>query len=61
LGWSGTEYTVAEDITDLLYQLLMMGDNECGAVSGMLGKGDTEVLSENLTQFCFGHHKSHMT
>jgi hypothetical protein len=36
-------------------------DDECGAVRGMrIGRG-TEELGENLRQYRFVHHKSHMT
>jgi hypothetical protein len=39
----------------------MMDADECGAVDGMIGKGKSEVLGENLPQYHFVHHKSHMT
>jgi hypothetical protein len=40
LGWSGTESTITEANTGLLYQPRMMIDDECGAVGGMIGKGN---------------------
>jgi hypothetical protein len=41
LGWSGTKYTITEASTGLLYQPgMMMDDDECGAVSGMFGRGN---------------------
>jgi hypothetical protein len=44
----------------MLYQPRVI-DDECGAVGGMtIGRG-TEILGENLPQFHFVHHKSHMT
>jgi hypothetical protein len=36
---SGTEYTVADAITGLLYQPRIMDNDECGAVGGMIGRG----------------------
>jgi hypothetical protein len=33
--------------------------DECGTVGGILA-GETEVLGENLPQFNFVYHKSHM-
>jgi hypothetical protein len=39
----------------------MIDDNEYGAVDGMRIGRETEVLEENLPQFLFIHHKSHMT
>jgi hypothetical protein len=41
VGCIGTESTITEATTGLLYQLQMvMDDDECRAVSGMLGKGN---------------------
>jgi hypothetical protein len=43
LRWSGTELTVTEASTDIqvLYQTrMMMGDDECRAVGGILGRGN---------------------
>jgi hypothetical protein len=39
----------------------MIDDDECGALGGMRIAGETEVRGENLPQFHFAHHKSHMT
>jgi hypothetical protein len=39
----------------------MMGDGDCGEISGMKIDRGTEVLGENLTQRHFVHHKFHMT
>jgi hypothetical protein len=39
----------------------MRDDDECGAVGGMRIGKETEVLVENLPQYQFVHHKSHMT
>jgi hypothetical protein len=39
LGWSKTESTITEVTTGLLYQPWMMtDDDECGAISGMIGR-----------------------
>jgi hypothetical protein len=38
LGMSGTEPTITEATTGLLYQPRMMDDDECGAVGGMLNR-----------------------
>jgi hypothetical protein len=41
LGLSGTESTITEATTGLLFQSLMMMDgDECGAMHGMLGMGN---------------------
>jgi hypothetical protein len=40
LRWSATEPTVTKATTGPLYQPRMMGDDECGAIGRMLGKGD---------------------
>jgi hypothetical protein len=38
--WSGTEFTITEATTGLLYQPQMMDDDECGPIDGMLGRGN---------------------
>jgi hypothetical protein len=38
----------------------MMDDYDCGAVIGIIGKGN-HVLRENLLQYHFIHHKPHMS
>jgi hypothetical protein len=38
LGWSGTETTITEVTTGLMYQPRMINDDECGAIGGMLGR-----------------------
>jgi hypothetical protein len=42
LGFSGTESTIAEATTGLLYQPRMMDDNECGTVGWMSGRGNSK-------------------
>jgi hypothetical protein len=59
-GWSGTESAITDTTIGLLYQPRMADDGECGAVGGMLGSVN-QVLSENLSQFRFAYHKSHIT
>jgi hypothetical protein len=39
---------------------MMMDGDECGADSGVTGR-ENEVLGENLSQYRFVHHKSHMS
>jgi hypothetical protein len=47
--------------TGLFYQLQMIRDSDCGAIGGMkIGKG-IELFGDNLPQYRFVHHKSHMT
>jgi hypothetical protein len=58
-GWGGTETTITEAITGLLYRPLMMDDDECGAIGRMLRKG-TEGLQWNLP-YCRFVQKPHMT
>jgi hypothetical protein len=39
--WGGTESTITEATAGLLYQpRMVMGDDECGAVGGMIGSGN---------------------
>jgi hypothetical protein len=40
LGSNGTSSTITEATTGLLHQLWMIGDDECEAVSGMIGRGN---------------------
>jgi hypothetical protein len=40
MGWSLAGPTVAGATTGLLYQLRMMDDDECGAIDGMIGRGN---------------------
>jgi hypothetical protein len=42
--WSGTKPSITEATTGLLYQTrIMMDDDECEALSGMLGRGNGSV------------------
>jgi hypothetical protein len=61
MGWDRV-HLVLRPLFGLLYQPQMIDDgDDCGATGGMrIGRG-TEVLWENLTEFHFVHHKSHMT
>jgi hypothetical protein len=41
LGWSGTEISITEATTGLMYHpQVMIDDDECGAIGGMLGRGN---------------------
>jgi hypothetical protein len=40
VGWNGNESTITEATTGLLYQHLMMDDDECKAVGGIIGRGN---------------------
>jgi hypothetical protein len=51
----GTSATVG-----LLYQPRMMDDDECGAVGGLIGKGNKRT-SGKPAPVHFVHHKSHNT
>jgi hypothetical protein len=60
MRYSGTESTINEATTGLLYQPLMMMDyDECGAIGEIISR-ENEVLGENLPQCQFFHYKSHM-
>jgi hypothetical protein len=39
--------------------VLVPGDYDDGEIGGMIS-GETEVLVENLPQYCYVHHKPHM-
>jgi hypothetical protein len=59
--WSGTEFTITEATTGLLYQSqMMMNDDECGAIGGMFGRGNRSTWRKPA-QCCVVHHKSHLT
>jgi hypothetical protein len=46
-GWNGTESTITQATTGLLYQPWMMYD-ECGAVGGMgIGRGNQSARSKS--------------
>jgi hypothetical protein len=40
--------------------MMMMDDDKCGGIGGLLGKG-TEVFGENLPHCLSAYPKSHMT
>jgi hypothetical protein len=49
-GWSGTESTINEATTGLLFQPLMMDDDEPGAVGGMSGRGNRNTRIKPATE-----------
>jgi hypothetical protein len=61
VGWGGCVHLVHQPLFGMLYQPWMMGDDERGAVTGMIGRGNQSNSEENLHQCQSVHHKSHMT
>jgi hypothetical protein len=59
LELSGTVCNITEAITGLLYQPLIMDDDECGAVGRMVGWGNRSTRRKP-DSCLFVHHKSHM-
>jgi hypothetical protein len=61
LEWSGAEFTITEATKWLLYQpRIMMNDDECGAIGGMLAR-EEGITRRKLVPEPLVHHKSHMT
>jgi hypothetical protein len=60
LRWSGTESTITDATTGLMYKPWMMDNDECGAVSGMFDRWHRGTWRKPA-QCRFAHHKSHMT
>jgi hypothetical protein len=60
LGWSGTESTLTEATTALLYQLQMMTDDECEAMCNAW-QGKLKYSDKTCPQCRFVHRKSHTT
>jgi hypothetical protein len=51
LGWNGTESTITEATTGLLYEhRMMMDDGDCGAIGGITGSGNGSTLRKHAPQ-----------